>query len=201
MTKLINITSLNDCFEKDSPFCKVSFEDNLHPSPINALSKGYDVTQNVSRLSEIYASFIGYFGNVMCSKYRHMEGGLCAYIAKIKSGIQFGSRVLVAVVEEDQLSIGAMRTLESLHWLNFQTRFIAKEIPIRDVLCPEVKDILMNAPIERTSKTDLRSEYRVEGFNELRVTLHRKKESIRDWSNRNRLFVALNEFCCSVDIV
>lgn len=197
MSKFVTVSSLNDCLESNSPFCRVEYEEQPREYTVGARQQ----TSQKTDLHELYDSFVKFYGNPMMAKYKHMNGGLCAYLAKTKSGLQFESRVIVAICPEDELPMGSLRPLENIHWVNFQTRTLQKEIPHREFIYPETKSKLMNSTIQRVSKSDLKSVYTVEGYSDLRVSLHRRRESIRDWSNTNKLFVALNEFCCSVDIV
>lgn len=198
----VNITSLDECFESNSPFCKIVV-DNSENSTIH-VSKPKVVRQfvpaNQQKLSEIYNAFVQYYGNPMCSKYKFMGNNLCAYISKMRSSLGFGSRVIVVVVPEDRMVLGSLRSLQSLHWINFQTRHLEKELQIQEHVIPTTKTALISSRIERYEKTDLKSDYFVENYPELKLSLHRKKESIQDWSSKNMLYVALETYCCSVYI-
>lgn len=220
-----NLTSLNECFDSNSPFCKIDFEDennagnkdtnnvsritddNVHKVNNNYSTNNkirYEFEENVeeeeSKLDEIYKAFVEYFGNIMMSKYK-MMGPFCAYVGKIKTGLAHGSRIIVVVIPDDGMNLGALRSLHTLHWLNFQTRYTKDDLLLQDYNMPETKNAVMNTIIKRVKRTDLRSDYITKEYKELQITLFRKRESIQDWSNENRLFVALNTFCCSVDII
>lgn len=191
-----NLTSLQECLDSKSPFCKIDIEQDKDEMYQNQSQQ----QSGESKLEEIYASFIEHFGDLMMAKHKLM-GSFCAYTTKIKSGLSYGSRIIVVVIPDDGMPMGAMRPLHTLHWLNFQTRFTTQEIPTREFNMPETKNTLVNSMIERVQKDGLKSVYKVHNYPELKVTLFKKKDSIQDWAERNKLYVALHTFCCSVDII
>lgn len=196
----MNLASLNECLEGDSPFCKL---DNLIPDNNNYNSNNNEIVGGgfeESKMDEIYKSFLEFFGDILMSKYKLMNE-YCAYIGKIKCHLAFGTRAIVVILPDDNLPIGTMKPLHTLYWINLQTRFIKKELSLRDNIIPEKKNNLMNSIVERYDKQTYKSEYKVHGYNELKVTLFRKKESIQDWSDKNKLYVALNTYSCSVDFI
>ena len=196
-----NLTSLNECFESGSPFCKINLEnDNNESSNKNNNENSQNNNNFKDRLDEIYRSFIEYFGDLMMSKHKNM-GDYCAYVAKIQCSLAYGCRIVVVVIPNDGMNMGAMRPLHTLYWLNLQTRYSKQEINIQSVSMPEIRNKLMTTTVHRKRREDLKTEYEVEDYPELKVTLFRKKESIQDWSEKNKLCVALNTFCCSVDLI
>lgn len=200
-----NLTTLDECLNSNSPFCKIDVE------PKNSFTKNLPSSQGLQYgeltntavkgdLNDIYKSFIEYTGNLMMTKNKLM-GDYCAYVATIKSGLAYGSRIVVVVVPDDGMQLGSIRPLHTLHWLNLQTRFTTKEIHIRESIMPESKNNLMNAMVQRVFRDDIKTEYIVDGYPNLKITLFKKKDSIQDWSEKNKLYVALSTFCCSVDVI
>jgi len=192
--KSFNLTSLNECLESGSAFCKVDVDENDNHNNNNNGGNSID-------LQLIYKSFVDYFGNLMMTKNKLIGNTYCAYVAKIRTGLAFGSRIVVVVIPDDGMPLGAMRPLNTLHWLNFQTRFAKQEMNMVGFVMPETKDSIMNLVIERTFRDSTKTEYKVVGCSDLKITLFKKKDSIQDWTDRNRLYVALNTFCCSVDLI
>lgn len=199
-----NLTSLDECINSNSPFCKINIESNDNFTQNLPTSQGLQfgelTNSTTNNVDAIYKYFIEYVGNLMMTKNKLM-GNFCAYIAKIKSGLAYGSRIIVVVIPDDGMALGSIRPLHTLQWLNFQTRFTTKEINIRDSVMPESKNVLMNSIIERIHRDDTKTQYKVNGHNNLKITLFKRKDSIQDWSEKNKLYVALSTFCCSVDII
>ena len=203
------ITSLEDCLNGPNPFCKLSTEET-NPSrttpisniPVPTPAQGGPIqpTRPVinygTERTEVYKEFINYFGDQMFIKDKS-TGDYSIYMVHIKTGMMSGSRVLIAIVHEDHAVIGNMRPLSLLQWVNFQTRHIAREVIHQPQVYPQKKGDIMNAQITRVRKTEKSSTYQVQGY-PLTVELQRKKNSIQEWSERNKLFVALETFQCGV---
>lgn len=209
----MSLTSLEECLESDNPFCQlppktfvekpppvyqnpqVSAENNtpwIHPT--SQLQRP-SIMPHDDR-NDVYQNFISYFGDLLFTKDKTTKQ-FSIYMAHLKTGLGFGSRVLVAVVPEDGLLMGTIRPLNSLKWVNFQTRQLNKEVRHQPQVYGQRRNDLMTSEIIRTDRSDDLSTYEVIGT-PLTVQLRRKKGSIQEWSDRNKLYVALETFQASV---
>lgn len=202
MCALVN--SLEDCLNGESPFCRLDVDKEIKSTgeeeyqplvtgPIRPMRPGINYSTN---RSEVYTEFINYFGDQLFVKDKS-TGQYSIYMVHIKTGLMNGSRVLVAIVDEDHTVIGNMRPLSKLNWINFQTRQLSKQVIHPPQVYPQKKGDIMNCMITRVKKTELVSTYKTEGY-PLVVELQKKRNSIQEWSERNKLFVALETFQCSV---
>jgi hypothetical protein len=203
----MSLTSLEDCLRGDNPFCKISTEE-IDPSrksvtsiKVPSVEEGGPIAPRPridysTERTEVYKEFINYFGDQLFVKDKS-TGDYSIYMVHIKTGIMSGSRVLIAIVHEDHTVIGNMRPLSMLQWINFQTRHITKDVIHPPQVYPQKKGDIMNAQISRVRRTDNSSTYEVQGY-PLVVELQKKKNSIQEWSERNKMFVALETFQCGV---
>ena len=206
-------TSLEDCLNGDNPFCKISVEET-NPSnttslsriqvptpeqggPIRGLAQQRVAVNYGTDKTEVYTEFINYFGDQLFIKDKS-TGDYSIYMVHVKTGLMNGSRVFVAIIHEDHSVIGNMKPLSTLKWINFQTRHISKDVIHAPQVYPQKKADIMNAQITRVNKTERTSTYEVQGYPMLVVELQKKPNSIQEWSDRNKLFVALETFCCGV---
>lgn len=192
-----NLTSLQECLDGNSPFCKIDIEDEKSQTNENSVRNANNYKSN---LEEIYTSIIEYVGDLMMTKHKQM-GSFCAYTAKINCQLSYGCRLVVVVIPDDGMPMGSIRPLHTLHWLNLQTRYSTQELTIKPSSMPETKNKFVSTMIERVHRDDKKTVYKVNGYPDVRLTLFKKKDSIQDWSERNKLYVALQTFCCSIDIV
>jgi hypothetical protein len=195
------ITSLDECLNGKNPFCRVSVEETNPSSkkvtnieaPIQPLRPRVDYSDD---RTEVYSDFIQYFGDQLFTKDKS-TGDYSIYMMHVKTGLMDGSRVLIAIVHEDHTVIGNMKPLSALRWVNFQTRHIKREVVHAPKVYPQKKGDILNSQITRVKKTELSSTYKVEGY-PLVVELKKKENSIQEWSERNKLFVALETYQCGV---
>jgi hypothetical protein len=144
------------------------------------------------RKDSIYKLFVTYFGNLSMTKIKNVDR-YSMYAAKIRSGLSTEHRYIFIFIDNDNLPIGNMDSLNIFRWLSLQTRTISDnhDIPPQTYnprRFPDFMDI-----INLTNKSKHKYEYSAEKL-PLNITLLSSKEGTSEYRPRGSVVTAIETY-------
>lgn len=142
---------------------------------------------------EIYDKFAYYFDNPEMTKTSVVEGN-SVYAVKIRTGLMLDKKYILAIVPNDNSSVGARSKLSSLDWVSLQTRTLRDDLKTGQHSYSPKRDQIFSDKIELKSRDDKNSMYEHTVLKNIVISLLHTEKMQTMYSNTGTLSAALETY-------
>ena len=144
-----------------------------------------------SETESVYTYFADYFNNPIMTKIKNTMN-LSMYLTKIECLLANEFRYLITLVDEDNLPLGAQKSLSTLEWKSLQTRTLTENHSVPIHKYNPTNNTPLNKTIRRTKLLDNSSTYICEELS-LTITLLHKKDK-HEYRSEGKIINALETY-------
>ena len=144
-----------------------------------------------SEAESVYTYFVDYFNNPTLIKIKNTMD-LSMYLTKMECLLTNEFRYLITLVDEDNLPIGAQKSLSTLQWKSLQTRTLSENHSVPIHKYNPTNNTPLNRGIRRTKLLEDSSTYICDELS-LTITLLHKKDK-NDYRSEGKVINALETY-------